>query len=108
MSSIGSTNIGIMNTVGSLAAAQRNDAGSDRSKVESSQERFQSDQEAAVDDNDLDVAEANLDADRDADGRQSHWIEIVDSDDEQKRTIKNTDRAPDAFDERGTTLDLEA
>jgi hypothetical protein len=112
MSSIGSSNPAAANLASSFAGAQRTSSQQDEAKTSQSAQKFQA---AAAEALDKDVAEANLDADREADGRQGYVLdehppteETQPDDEEGGSTPEPNQHAPDAFGERGTSLDLDA
>jgi len=111
MSSIGPSNPVATNLASSFAGAQRTNSQQDEAKTGQSAQKFQAAQAEALD---KDVAEANMDADRDADGRLGYELnehpptEEAGNDDDGDSTSKSIPHAPDAFGERGTTLDLDA
>ncbi len=113
MSSIGPSNPAALNLAGSFAGAQRTSAQQDEAQAQQAAQRFQVDQS---DSNDQDVAEADMDADRDADGRQGYYVAAEDQQSQQSDPETGGDsapggsvkHAPDAFGERGTRLDLDA
>lgn len=112
MSSIGPGSIGGINLVSSIAGSQRTNSDSDRLKESSADRKAVSDQKAISAHTAEDVAEAELSADRDADGRQSYSapddIDEHPSDSVAKRSDEPAhEPIPDAFGERGGRLDLE-
>ena len=108
MSAIGPGTVGSLNLAGSLAGAQQTRAHGDRTKAEGSQRTFQIDQQTLSAHGLDDVAEAELSRDRDADGRLPYERqEPGGSRDQSSRSSAQPQPAPDAFGERGRTLDLE-
>jgi len=110
MSSIGPGNIGALNIAGSFAGAQRTEAETNRSKAEAATQRGQVDPKSMSTEAVDDVAEADLSEERDPDGRMSYggsWTSD-DSPDTSRDQTKQPDAVPDAFGERGNSLDLEA
>lgn len=120
MSAIGPTGMGGVHLAGSVAGLQNSGSNQDRARAESADRSFQISRDAMQVRATEDVSEAELSSDRDADGRMS-WNE-EDARDEpaaeetaaRKATTGGSDtssthhRAPDAFGESGTRLDLEA
>jgi hypothetical protein len=110
MSAIGPGNVGPLNIAGSFAGAQRASADPDREKAEAAVQKFQTDQQALAAHGLSDVAEAELAGDRDADGRSalgSFGSEPTNPPQDHAPEQQGR-RAPDAMEERGTVLDLEA
>ena len=107
MSSIGPGNIGALNLAGSFAGARRGEVNTDRDKASSAEQKFKLDQQAMSLD---DVAETELSSERDADGRlpytQMTPPEAPSEEDQEQQSQPLP--APDAFGERGASLDLEA
>ena len=116
MSAIGPGTLGALNLAGSLAGAQQSHAHTDRSKETGTQRAFQIDREVMSSHDLDDVAETDLSRDRDADGRMSYGRTPHEETDEGSTETEDTGReqgqkplrTPDAFGERGLTLDLEA
>ncbi|TWU09098.1 hypothetical protein CA54_43380 [Symmachiella macrocystis] len=112
MSSIGPSNPAAFNLASSFAGAQRTTSQQEESKAQQAAQKFQVEQTEAID---KDVVEADLDADRDADGRQSweaspggsHLEEQQDASD-SKTAEKTTKHATDALGLRGGRLDVDA
>jgi len=110
MSSIGPSHPAAFNLAGSFAGAQRNSAAQDETKAQQASQKFQVEQNQTAD---KDVAEAEMDADRDADGRQG-WVlaEHPEQSDSESQNSAAGDgdahHAPDAFGVRGGQLDLDA
>lgn len=110
MSILGPGNIGALNLAGSIAGTQRNGAAADREKEVAADRNNQINQQAQAAHNHEDIAETDLNADRDADGRLL-YAEAPGSG-EAGETSEDAPKDPlrptDAFGERGNTLDLEA
>jgi hypothetical protein len=110
MSSIGLTNIGVggMNLAGSAAGTQRSGADTDSVKHNAATQKANADRNAQSA-RALDVAEADLSSDRDADGRQPlGLLSRPEPDEEGEERNAKTKRIPDAAGERGNALDLQA
>ncbi len=110
MSSIGPGNIGALNLAGSFAGASRGEVNTDRDKASSAEQKFMVDQQAMSLDG---IAEAELSSERDADGRlpyaQIEQPEVPSEEEEEDQEQQSQPLpSPDAFGERGTSLDLEA
>ena len=109
MSAIGPGNIGALNLAGSAAGAQRAEADTNQNRADAAGRKFQIDQKKLSSQSLDDVAETELSSERDPDGRlpyernHSEQSERDNSDAKEK-----SDRAPDAFGDRGNSLDLEA
>jgi len=108
MSTIGPGSIGAMNLAGSFAGAQRSDAHTDRNKANAAEQKFAIDQRAMAAHSSDDVAEADLSHERDADGRQPYRRTPDAQGDDSDERQEQPQHGPDAFEERGRSLDLEA
>lgn len=108
MSGISPGNIGALNLAGSFAGAQRGDAHTDRNKADSAEQKFKIDQQAMAAHSTDDVAEADLSPERDADGRLPYSQTPRPDDHSEDSDEHQPERGPDAFGERGGSLDLEA
>ena len=111
MSAIGPGSIGALNIAGSFAGSQRSsETQTDRAKAESADQKFQIDQKAMSAHSLGDVAETDLSAERDPDGRMPYG-ELAEKRDsaelEEERRLRSGG-SEDAFGERGGSLDLEA
>ncbi len=112
MSSIGSSNPAAFNLASSFAGAQRTTSQQDETKSQQAAQKFQVEQTEAID---KDVVEADLDADRDADGRlswgaspgESHAEDQQDASDSETAE-RPTQHATDALGLRGGHLDVDA
>ena len=113
MSSVGPFNPAGFNLAGSLAGAQRTSGDKDQTAAERAAQKQQAEQTANAE---KDVSETDMSPDRDADGRQDFSSggsagDEQDSTDEISApgsdTLPDTP-APDAFGERGNSLDLNA
>lgn len=114
MSVIGPGNVGALNLASSVAGAQRNTADAGNVKQEASQRKFQIDRTEATAKSLEDVSETESSPERDADGRRLYTdagnpIE-QDGDEQHSASLSSVSnrRSPDAFEERGGALDLEA
>ncbi len=120
MSAIGPISMSGVHLAGSVAGLQTSGANRDRASAESADRSFQISRDALQARATEDVSEAELSADRDADGRMM-WSgdEQPGEADGEPRTAGDaakaagesasaSRRAPDAFGESGTLLDLEA
>lgn len=112
MSSIGPSSPAALNLAGSFAGAQQTTAHQDETKAQQAVQKFQAEQTAA---DEKDVAEADLDADRDADGRQSlagFFHEADELEESRGEDAASADPSvkhpPDAFGIRGGQLDIDA
>jgi len=112
MSSIGSSNAAALNLASSFAGAQRTNAQQDETKAQQAAQNLQVDQAGAID---KDVEEADLDADRDADGRQSWEASPEEPFTEKEQGAGDsatangtTKHAIDALGLRGNRLDIDA
>lgn len=109
MSVLGSSSIGGLNLAGSLAGAQRNNAGDDEVKATAADRKFQQDQKAQSAQSLGDVAQTDRSADRDADGRLPyHPHARPDARDADNNEDGEQPVSADAFGERGRRLDLQA
>jgi hypothetical protein len=110
MGSINPGNLGPVNLASSVAGAQKNQQ-TDKAKEAASEKTFKQDLKTIAAQASGDVADPNFEKDRDADGRlpfkdEQHPEENVLEDADTKP--EKADKAPDALDERGNKLDLEA
>ena len=110
MSAIGPGSIGALNLAGSIAGVQRNNGDKDAAKAQAADKQFQIDQKTMSSKGMDDVAEADLNSDRDTDGREPY-------DDVPQHEERAEDESPsagvrrpslDADGERGASLDLQA
>jgi len=108
MSGIGPSNIGALNIAGLIAGSQRTNAGDDRIKADAANQKFKVDQKTLTSQS-LDVAEADLSADRDPDGRLPYG-EPPQPDETADGTAHphSHPQTSDPSGERGNALDLEA
>lgn len=110
MGSINPGNIGPANLAGSFAGGQSNPPVNE-SRDAGAQKTFQADLKAMAAQASGDVSEADLETDRDADGRMPFGNEHGQAQDEssnQETEDSSPKRAPDAMNERGNQLDLDA
>ncbi len=109
MSTIGPGNIGAVNIAGSAAGAQRNDASANRVKENAADRDSQIELQTSKAQNNEDVVEADLTADRDADGRQDieAQSETVEPDEDNSSPKSALPKNVDPLGERGAQLDLE-
>lgn len=110
MSSINPGNLGPINA-SSFAGAQKNQS-VDQAKEAASDKSFKQDLKTMAAQASGDVADPDFEKDRDADGRlpfslQQHPQENPAEDEENSGSDKQA-KAPDAMEERGNQLDLEA
>lgn len=113
MSAIGPASFNAINLAGSVAGSQQNNASEDRVKEAGADRKFQLDQKAMATSSTEDVAETDLETDRDADGRQLYDFDEHEASQEHESIEDNHPgrkrvRTPDAFEERGLSLDIEA
>ncbi|HUG92162.1 MAG TPA: hypothetical protein VML55_15080 [Planctomycetaceae bacterium] len=112
MSLIPATSLPAAHIAGSVAGSQRREALADQSAEASAQQRLSSDRRELSARSLGDVGEMDGSADRDADGRRYDQPAEPPPDapagDAPTAVSDATPRAPDAFGERGTRLDLEA
>jgi len=109
MSVIGPGNIGALSIASSFAGAQRTESSTDRDKAEAAAKKFHVDQNSLSSQAD-DVAEADLSADRDPDGRLPYdgSPRQQSSNDAHDTQSHSPGLAPDAYGEKGKALDLQA
>lgn len=112
--SVSPSGMGGFNIISSIAGTQSNSANTDRVKADQSAQKFQVEQKQ-YSQGELEVEGETTSADRDADGRLLSRPARPKADDEETEdTVRDESialdppRGKDAFEERGTSLDLDA